>query len=105
MAGGSVGQGSDWRSGQAMANAVHGVEVPWQKLCLSWTDDGDVPRCRFLPWSVNRSVIFPLGGLSSLGQAMAALVRRVPPLEESFWKIMLGQSTVAVNVVAREVEA
>jgi hypothetical protein len=36
---------------------------------------------------------------------MAALVRRVPPLEESFWKIMLGQSTVAVNVVARKVEA
>jgi hypothetical protein len=76
MAGGSVGQGSDWRSGQAMANAVHGVEVPWQKLCLSWTDDGDVPRCRFLPWSVNRSVIFPLGGLSSLGENLDLLVRR-----------------------------
>jgi hypothetical protein len=57
-AGGSVGQGSDWRNGQAMANAVHGVEVPWRKLCLSWADDGDVPRCRFLPWSVNRSVLF-----------------------------------------------
>jgi hypothetical protein len=30
---GSVGQGGDWRSGQVVANAVHGVEVPWRNLC------------------------------------------------------------------------
>jgi hypothetical protein len=27
--GGLVGQGGDWSSRQTMANAVHGVEVPW----------------------------------------------------------------------------
>jgi hypothetical protein len=51
-AGGSIGQGGGWRNGQAVANAVHRVEMPWQKLCSSWADDGDVSRRRFFSGSI-----------------------------------------------------
>jgi hypothetical protein len=113
-ASGLVGQGSGWCSGQAVANVVHRVEVPWRKLCSSWADDDDVSRRRFFPGNVNRSVLFPLCGLSSLGENPDILVRQrwcqwavasCSSLVASFWKIVLGQSTAAASVVARKVEA
>jgi hypothetical protein len=40
-----------------VANVVHGVEVPWPKLCPSWADDDDDSRhCfSFFEASVDRS--------------------------------------------------
>lgn len=61
----------------------------------------------FFPRSVNRLVLFPLCGLSSLGEnldlAMVALVALRSSLESSFWKFVLDQSTATASVVARKV--
>jgi hypothetical protein len=49
-----------------VVNAVHGVEVPWQKLCPLGPMTMTSPDVVFFLGSVNRSSFFLLCGLSSL---------------------------------------